>query len=591
MAKSVILNCNSVIMNVNRLILGDNLEIMKTMDSETIDLIYLDPPFFSNRNYEIIWGDDGEVRSFKDRWSGGMDHYIAWLKERVEQMHRLLKPTGSIFLHCDWHANAYIRVDILDKIFGYGNFRGEIIWQRATAHSDAKKKLAVLSDSIFWFSKSAKFYYSPSYVKHNENYVRDFYRNDDNNGRGIYRLDNMAAPAGGGMSAINPNTGKPNGWYIYKGFYPPEKGWRYSIDTMEKLDSEGRIYFPKMKNGDFDYSKRLCLKRYLNELQGQIVGNIWTDISMIQSQSKELIGYPTQKPESLLERILAMSSKEYDYVMDPFIGGGTLAVVASKMKRKWIGIDQSVQAIKVSEYRLNAELDLFSDPFIVQLHKYDYDTLRFKDAFQFENWIVTQFGGQPNVKQRGDLGMDGKAQDGAPIQVKRSDAIGRNVIDNFHSALQRYDKKLYDKNRTEGKPAGYIIAFSFGRGAIEEVARLKNKENVIISLVEVGSIVPISKKPDLKVEIIELDRDNKGIRDLEFRASAASEADIEFFSWDWDYNDQTGFKPEVIIEKQGIQRQKFKPGIHQIAVKVVDNDGLENIEIIKLKVNGSIEKI
>lgn len=187
--------------------------------------------------------------------------------------------------------------------------------------------------------------------------------------------------------------------------------------------------------------------------------------------------------------------------------------------------------------------------------------------------------------------MDGKAPDGAPIQVKRSDGIGRNVVDNFHSALQRYDKRLYDKNIAEGNPAGYIVAFSFGRGAIEEVARLKNKENVIINLVEVGNVVPISKKPTLTVAIVELDRDKKGIRELEFKATGSSEAGIEFYSWDWDYNDQTGFKPEVIIEKQGIQRQKFKPGTHQIAVKVVDNDGLENIEVIKLKVNGQIEKI
>lgn len=123
---------------VNKLILGDNLEILKQIDSESIDLIYLDPPFFSNRNYEVIWGDEGEVRSFKDRWSGGMDHYIAWLKERVEQMHRALKSTGSIFLHCDWHANAYIRVDILDKIFGYQNFNSEIIWQRTTNTGSSK---------------------------------------------------------------------------------------------------------------------------------------------------------------------------------------------------------------------------------------------------------------------------------------------------------------------------------------------------------------------------------------------------------------------------------------------------------------------
>jgi len=115
-------------MSVNKLILGDNLDILKGMEDGSVDLIYLDPPFFSNRNYEVIWGDAGEVRSFQDRWAGGVDHYIAWLKERVAEMHRVLKPTGSIFLHCDWHANAHIRVDILDRLFGAGNFKNEIIW-------------------------------------------------------------------------------------------------------------------------------------------------------------------------------------------------------------------------------------------------------------------------------------------------------------------------------------------------------------------------------------------------------------------------------------------------------------------------------
>ena len=137
-----------------------------------MDLIYLDPPFFSNRNYEVIWGDTGEVRSFEDRFSGGIDHYIGWLKERVIEMHRILKPTGSIFLHCDWHANAYIRTDILDKLFGYGNFKGEIVWKRTHAHNDAKNKLSVVKDTIWYYSKSLKFTYNPVYAPYEEKYIK-----------------------------------------------------------------------------------------------------------------------------------------------------------------------------------------------------------------------------------------------------------------------------------------------------------------------------------------------------------------------------------------------------------------------------------
>jgi len=146
---------------MNQLILGDCLEVMRKMESESIDLIYLDPPFFSNRNYEVIWGDKGEIRSFEDRWSGGMDHYISWLKERVIEMYRLLKPTGSIYLHCDWHADAYIRVLILDKIFGENNFRSHIIWERTfnsgSSKSIIKNKYPANTDSIYYFTKSNDF--------------------------------------------------------------------------------------------------------------------------------------------------------------------------------------------------------------------------------------------------------------------------------------------------------------------------------------------------------------------------------------------------------------------------------------------------
>ena len=163
-------------MSLNQLLLGDNLEILRSIDSESVDLVYLDPPFFSNRTYEVIWGDKGEVRSFEDRFSGGIDHYIGWLKDRVEEMHRVLKPTGSIFLHCDWHANAHIRVHILDKIFGMSGFRAEVIWQRTNAHNDAKKKLGVVTDTIWYYSKSDNFTYNPVYGKLDERYVQENYR-------------------------------------------------------------------------------------------------------------------------------------------------------------------------------------------------------------------------------------------------------------------------------------------------------------------------------------------------------------------------------------------------------------------------------
>jgi DNA modification methylase len=569
-------------MAINKLILGDNLEILKSMESDSIDLIYLDPPFFSNRNYEVIWGDKGEVRSFEDRWSGGISHYIDWLKERVEQMYRILKPTGSIFLHCDWHANAYIRVQILDRIFGENNFRNEIIWKRSSAHNDTKqgrKGLGHNADTIWFYSKTGDFIFNTLYTEYSKEYADEFYKHTDDNGR-RYRLDNLTAAKGGGDTSYEFHGTKP-----YKGRY-----WAYSKENMEKFHKDGLLYFPK-NNGTPSF------KRYLDTMPGVPLQEVWDDIKVLPAISKERIGYPTQKPEALLERIVNMASNEGDTVLDPFVGGGTTIAVADKLNRKWLGIDQSPMAVKVTEFRLQKQTNLFQSFYTVQLHKYDYDTLRHKEAFEFETWIIQQFGGVPQNKKGGDKGIDGKASDGTPIQVKRSDNVPRDVIDKFPTAVQRYDKSLFEKNKKAKNPAGYIIAFSFGRGAVEEVSRLKNEENIIIKLIKVEEIVPIAVKPTLKVEINETAPTTPAppkegnVRHIEFKASGQSEAGIEFYSWDFAYDKEKGFKPSVIIDKEGKQTLTLKAGMHTIAVKVVDNDGLENTEIIKLKINGMVEQV
>jgi len=521
-------------MEVNKLILGDNLEILKTFESDSIDLIYLDPPFFSNRNYEVIWGDAGEVRSFQDRWSGGMGHYIGWLKERVVQMYRILKPTGSIFLHCDWHADSYIRVEILDKIFGIENFRNEIIWSYKTTLRVSNNHLGRDHDTIFLYAKSEKFKIHPN-------------KND--------------YPA-------SESTLKRWAKYADETGFVSNKHFAGSSSTIINTEDETKGF----------------------NINSGIPRDVW-DIQHLAGNNPQKIGYPTQKPEKLLERIISMASDEGDIVLDPFVGGGTTVAVADKLNRKWIGIDQSVQAVKVTELRLEKQHDMFSAPFTVQLHKYDYDTLRYGNAFEFESWIVQQFGGVSNTKQRGDFGLDGKMPDDTPIQVKRSDNIGRNVVDNFIAAAMRSDKKLFDKNVEEQKPVGFIIAFSFGRGAIEEVARLKLKEEIIIELVTVDKIVPIAKKPSIKVEFSDLGKDEKGVREIQMVAFGESEAGIEFYSWNLNYNSEKGFKADIMIDKEGKQIVKFKGGgDYNVAVKVVDNDGLESIEVVKLKVNGTVTR-
>jgi DNA modification methylase len=534
--------------------------------------VYLDPPFFSNRTYEVIWGDKGEVRSFEDRWSGGIDHYIAWLKERVQEMHRILKPTGSIFLHCDWHANAYIRVFILDKIFGQQNFVNEISWKRTTTHNDTKqgaKHFGRVTDKIFYYAKNVKkATFNPQYERFTSDYVAQSYRHREPDGRRFKASDLSAAKGGGDTN------------YEWKGKKPPQgRYWAYSKANMNEFEAEGRIYYST--NG------RPYLKHYLDEMPGTSVDEMW--FNCVFRNKSERIGYPTQKPEALMERIIKTASNEGDSILDPFAGGGTTVVVSDKLNRNWIGIDQSVAAVKVTELRLNNQQDLFSKPFIVQLHKYDYDTLRYKDAFEFEHWIITQFGGIPQNKKGGDKGIDGRNKTNTPIQVKRSDDIGVNVVKNFYVSAKQYDKALFEKNKAAKNPVGYIIAFSFGKGAIQEVARLNNDEEVVIKLVRVDEIIPIAKKPKLSVAFNDLGADKKGMREIEFTAKAESEAGIEFYAWDWNYDEAKKiFKPAILIDKEGKQTNTFKAGSHRIAAKVVDKDGLENIEVIKLKVNGKI---
>ena len=288
--------------SVNRLILGDNLVIMPQLENESVDLIYLDPPFFSNRQYEVIWGDAGEIRSFEDRWAGGIDHYIMWLKERVELMHRLLKKTGSIFLHCDWHANSHIRVYILEKIFGRKNFRNELIWCYNIG-GKGKTGFAQKHDTVYWYSKSGRF---------------TFNANEVSIPMTPHKQDRSGKNYGGKMG----------------------------------IDENGREYVEKQGTRDKD-GKYKYYRYYLDE--GKIPEDWWIDINAIQPSSSERIGYPTQKPKALLERIIKCASKEGDLILDPFMGGGTTMAVADRLNRRWIGIDQSVAAVKATEQRLRQQ--------------------------------------------------------------------------------------------------------------------------------------------------------------------------------------------------------------------------------------------
>ena len=359
---------------------GDNLDIMRGMNSESVDLIYLDPPFNSNRDYAAPIGSEAAGAAFKDTWTltdvdrawhgeiadrhpalyaiidaagaahgKGMKSYLIMMAVRLLEMQRILKTTGSIYLHCDPTASHYLKM-LMDAIFGQEVHRCEITWKRTNTHNDAKHTFPKVADVILFYGRQdARF--NPLYEPHSPEYVSKFYRHDDGDGRGPYQLADMASP--------NP---RPKMMYDWKGYPHPPKGWRYQVERMTELDEQGRIYYPTSSDSEPDYSKRPRLKRYLHEQKGSLIGNVWTDILPVSPTSRESTRYPTQKPVALLDRIIRASSNEGDMVLDPFCGCATALVAADRLNRQWAGIDLSPLAARLVLKRLRDDRGpLFND--------------------------------------------------------------------------------------------------------------------------------------------------------------------------------------------------------------------------------------
>jgi len=279
-----------------------------------VKLAYLDPPFNTQRSF--LHYDDALEHSV----------WLAIMRDRLMQVKTLLAPDGSLYVHCDASEGHYLKV-LMDEVFDRSNFRNEIVWKRTTAHSDAHTWSQV-TDSILFYTKSSLFTWNPPYMTHNEDYIAAKYTRVDPDGR-RYQLDNLTSP--------NP---RPNMTYEWKGFEPPAFGWRYSRETMARLDAEGRIWYPD------DRLKRPRLKRYLDESKGRLTDNLWNDLPPVNSQAHEDTGYDTQKPEALIERIVSASSNPGDVVLDCFLGSGTTAAVAQKMGRRWVGVERSRESVE-----------------------------------------------------------------------------------------------------------------------------------------------------------------------------------------------------------------------------------------------------
>jgi site-specific DNA-methyltransferase (adenine-specific) len=413
----------------NVLYYGDNLEVMRQhLADESVDLVYLDPPFNSARDYNVLFKqakkdeNQAQITAFTDTWqwskaryeqffaeprhaplfdlmeslhrilgTSEMMAYLLMMAPRLLELRRVLKPTGTLYLHCDPVASHYLKV-ALDAAFGATNFGNEVVWKRTSAKGHAFTRFARNHDIILRFCKSNTWTWHAQYAPHDEEYVNKFYRFVEPGTGRRYTLDNLA----------NPNKNRPNLTYEFLGV---TRVWRWTRERMQRAYEQGLIV--QSKPGSVPR-----LKRYLDEQEGTPVGDIWTDIVPVQASAAEHMGYPTQKPLALLERITSASSNPGDLVLDPFCGCGTAVVAAERLGRRWIGIDITFIAVDLMISRLARDFGLKrgQDYQVVGDPKDAYSASKLfqESPKQFEIWAVGLVQGVPQPDKVGDRGVDGK---------------------------------------------------------------------------------------------------------------------------------------------------------------------------------------
>ena len=448
----------------NSLYYGDNLEVLRNRDdfpNDSIDLIYLDPPFNSKRDYNVIYktptghDSDSQITAFEDSWHWGdqaereylelvrqtntdlseliqalrkflketdMMAYLVMMANRLLELHRVLKPTGSLYLHCDPTASHYLKI-VLDGVFGKENFRNEVIWERFGSHNDPKR-FGRVTDTILFYTKSETYKFHSIRGEYSQEHLTKRFRYTDPDGRKFWP-NTMLAPGGRGPR------------YEWHGH---TRNWRFTRENMEALDAKGEIYYSAK---GMPYRKN-----YLDELAGQLIQNLWTDIKVTKSGSERL-GYPTQKPLALLERIISASSNPGDVVLDPFCGCGTAVHAAQKLNRKWIGIDITHLAISLIEKRMkDAFLGITFEVHGVPKDFEGAEDLARRDKYQFQWWACSLVNAQPyQGKRKGsDTGIDGlifplEDPDEAPkkiiVSVKGGEHVGSAMIRDLKGVVER----------------------------------------------------------------------------------------------------------------------------------------------------------
>jgi DNA modification methylase len=445
---------------MNTLYFGDNLEVLReSIADRSVDLVYLDPPFNSGANYNIIFQPEkksaakatAQIQAFEDTWTWSaeadetyrrfvidrdltsqppgerliklmtsmreylgetpMMAYLTMMAPRLLELRRVLKDTGSIYLHCDPTASHYLKI-LMDAVFGGEHFGSEIVWKRSSAHSDTKQGRKIhghIHDVLLFYTKTDEWAWNPVYTNYDRAYLDQFYKGRDPDGR-RYMLDNIAGP--GGAAKGNPE-------YEVLGV---KRYWRYSRERMEQLIQQGCVI--QTSPGAVPR-----LKRYLDEMPGVPLQDVWTDISPIGSQATERMGYPTQKPQALLERIIQASSNEGDVVLDPFCGCGTAVAAAQKLNRQWVGIDITYLSIDLIAGRLRKTGLVEGKDFVIQGAPADVmgaDQLAARAPFQFQYWALSRIpGAMPSDRKTGDHGVDGVVHFWDPAKASKA---GKGVI-------------------------------------------------------------------------------------------------------------------------------------------------------------------
>jgi DNA modification methylase len=463
---------------VNKLFFGDNIDVLRDhIPDESVDLVYLDPPFNSARDYNVLFKEqtgkpsEAQILAFEDTWEWGpkseetyqnfllegptetrkaleafrmilgssdMMAYLTMMTPRLVELHRVLKQTGSLYLHCDPVASHYLKI-ILDTVFTPENFTSEIIWKRTTAKSLSTRKLPNNHDSILAYAKGGGYVWNKDdlYIPYEGEHLSDKtlskYSGIDADGR-RFTLDNLS----------NPNPNRPNLTYEFLGH---TKVWRWTRERMQAAYEAGIVVQPSPEGIP-------RLKRYLDEQKGIPLDDVWTDIAPLNSQAKERLGYPTQKPEALLERIIAASSNKGDVVLDPFCGCGTTVAVAQRLERQWIGIDITALATTLIEWRLKSaykvvagkDFTIHGLPTTVEEARALATLATDKTRKQFEMWAVSLVNGRPTAGGRkgADKGIDGEitflksATSSGRIMISvKSGKVGAAQIRDLRGVLER----------------------------------------------------------------------------------------------------------------------------------------------------------